>query len=138
MPLTNEQALDIMKKAYAENYQGKFNDLFQQAEQVQGGPDVNAPYNQASPKTAPTQPVSPTDPVLNPSPSNMVETGDRMVESFQAADPSQMPTGERVRDVLNPGEYKTGGYRLIESLPSYQKGMSTQASDYIQGYKRKK
>ena len=32
MPLSNEQKMDIMKEAYAGNYQGRFTDLFQEAE----------------------------------------------------------------------------------------------------------
>tara|TARA_R110001583_G_scaffold70882_3_gene200096 strand:+ start:662 stop:1828 length:1167 start_codon:yes stop_codon:yes gene_type:complete len=136
MPLSNEQKMDIMKEAYAGNYQGRFTDLFQEAEAQQGqGMDPNAPHNQEKPESAPTQPVAQTDPVLNPSPPSMAES-DRMVESFQAASPNQMPTGERVRDVLNPGDYRKGGHRLVNSLSSYREGMGLHASDYTQGYKK--
>tara|TARA_A100001391_G_scaffold147452_1_gene104898 strand:- start:394 stop:807 length:414 start_codon:yes stop_codon:yes gene_type:complete len=137
MALTDDQKLEIMKEAYANNYQGRFTDLFKQAEAAQGQVDPNATHNQPKPEAAPSQ-VQPVDPVMNPSPSTMVDTGDRMVESFQSADPNEMPTGERVRDVLNPGDYREGGYKLINSLRSYKEGMGSHVSDYIQGYKRKK
>jgi len=138
MALTEEEKMEIMKEAYANNYDGKFTDLFKQAEAAQAqGVDPNAPHNQEY-ENAPTQPVPPTDPVLNPTPVGMGKAGDELVESFQSADPNQIPTGERVRDVLNPGEYRKGGTRIVESLPSYKEGMGAHVSDYIAGYRRKK
>ena len=116
MPLTTQEKLNIMKQAYSENYKGKFTDLFREAD-----PDWDQDPTLAQPETShmpelsnlksipqpedamPNAPTIPTGPGTN-------DQG--LVQSYQAAPPSETPKGDDISTVIEaPSEYKSGGYK---------------------------
>jgi hypothetical protein len=128
-----DPALEIIKQAYMDDYRGKFSDLLQQQ-----GPEMKDPSKDTRLETSvegdvPRKPIYDADPIVNPHETDL--TGNALVESHEAVTPEEIPTGNPVRDVLNPGEYRDGGHRLVDNLQSYKDMVDPHSADYVQGYK---
>lgn len=116
MPLDTKQKLDIMKQAYADGYKGKFTDLFKQADpDWEQDPSLASFDSSATPELSNLKSIPQHEDLMPASPQIPTGPGTSdqgLVQSYQAAPPSETPKGDDISSVIEaPSDYKDGGYK---------------------------
>tara|TARA_R110002012_G_scaffold24556_7_gene81966 strand:- start:1770 stop:4085 length:2316 start_codon:yes stop_codon:yes gene_type:complete len=132
MALSDNQKLDLMVRAYAEGYQGDFEELFAMEEDMQKGehPLVSEPKQQL--RKDPPQAYTPK-PTFKISEQFTDQRAKDLIRSYNPESPNVMPYGDPVAGTFEVGEYsdyRKGGFKLSELAGQPQ----LDADDYLYNY----
>ena len=136
MALSDDQKLDLIVRAYAEGYQGDFEELFELEESLQSGrrehPLVTAPKKYI-PQDPPPAHKKQRKPTFKLSDNFDDDRAKDLIRSYNPKEPTAMPYGEPVVGSLGAdeySEYKKGGFKLADLAGQPQ----LDADDYLYNY----